>query len=49
MEKIDSLYNMLEMHHFIVDVFSETVQTVEIARLSAQVSGKEKDALIYML
>jgi hypothetical protein len=48
-EKIDSLYNMLEMHHFIVDVFSETVQTVEIARLSAQVSGKEKDALRYML
>ena len=48
-EHIDSLYRQLEMHHFIVDVFSESVQTVEIARLSAQVSGQDKDALRHIL
>ena len=48
-EKIDSLYKRLEIHHFIVDVFSESVQTIEIARLSAQVSGREKDDLRHML
>ena len=48
-EHIDSLYKQLEMHHFIVDVFSESVQTVEIARLSAQVSGQDKDALRHIL
>ena len=48
-EHIDSLYRQLEIHHFIVDVFSESVQTVEIARLSAQVSGQDKDALRHIL
>ena len=40
-EKIDSLYKKLEAHHFIVDVFSETVQTIEIARLARQISGHD--------
>ena len=48
-EKIDSLYRALEMHHFIVDIFSESVQTVEIARLSAQVSGRSKEELRHIL
>ena len=48
-EHIDSLYRLLEIHHFIVDVFSESVQTVEIARLSAQVSGQDKNALRHIL
>ena len=48
-EHIDSLYKLLEIHHFIVDVFSESVQTVEIARLSAQVSGQDKNALRHIL
>ena len=38
-EKIDSIYKVLENHHFIVDVFSETVQTIEISRLARQLSG----------
>ena len=38
-EHIDSLYKELETPHFIVDVFSETAQTIEIARLARQVSG----------
>ena len=38
-EHIDSLYRELEIPHFIVDVFSETAQTIEIARLARQVSG----------
>ena len=38
-ERIDSIYRELETHHFIVDVFSETAQTIEIARLARQVSG----------
>ena len=38
-EHIDSLYKELEAPHFIVDVFSETAQTIEIARLARQVSG----------
>ena len=40
-EKIDNLYKKLEAHHFIVDVFSETAQTIEIARLARQVSGHD--------
>ena len=40
-EKIDSLYKKLEAHHFIVDVFSETAQTIEIARLARQISGHD--------
>lgn len=39
-EHIDSIYKELETHHFIVDVFSETAQTIEIARLARQVSGQ---------
>ena len=38
-EHIDSLYRELETPHFIVDVFSETAQTIEIAKLARQVSG----------
>ena len=38
-EEIDSIYKELETHHFIVDVFSETAQTIEISRLARQVSG----------
>ena len=44
-EKIDSLYKELEMHHFIVDIFSETAQTVEIARFSARVSGQDRETI----
>ena len=38
-EHIDSIYKELETHHFIVDIFSETAQTIEISRLARQVSG----------
>ena len=38
-EEIDRIYKELETHHFIVDVFSETAQTIEISRLARQVSG----------
>ena len=48
-EKIDSLYKLLEVHHFIVDVFSESVQTVEIARLATQVSGQDENTLRHIL
>ena len=44
-EHIDSLYKELEMSHFIVDIFSETVQAIEIARLSAQVSGHSLESV----
>ena len=44
-EKIDSLYKELEMHHFIVDIFSETAQTIEIARFSARVSGQDRETI----
>ena len=44
-EHIDSLYKQLEMSHFIVDIFSETVQAIEIARLSAQVSGHSLESI----
>ena len=45
-EKIDSLYALLEMPHFIVDIFSETAQTIEIARLSSRVSGRSKEEVL---
>ena len=44
-EHIDSLYKQLEMSHFIVDIFSETVQAIEIARFSAQVSGNSLESI----
>jgi hypothetical protein len=33
------------MSHFIVDIFSETVQAIEIARFSAQVSGRSLESV----
>ena len=44
-EQIDSIYRELETHHFIVDVFSETAQTIEIARLARQVSGQNLETV----
>ena len=34
------------MPHFIVDIFSETAQTIEIARLSSRVSGRSKEEVL---
>ena len=44
-EHIDSIYKELETHHFIVDIFSETAQTIEISRLARQVSGHSLESV----
>jgi hypothetical protein len=44
-EHIDSLYRELQTPHFIVDIFSETAQTIEIARLARQVSGHDLETV----
>ena len=44
-EHIDSIYKELETHHFIVEIFSETAQTIEISRLARQVSGHSLESV----
>ena len=44
-EHIDSIYKELETHRFIVEIFSETAQTIEISRLARQVSGHSLESV----